>query len=97
DSVRAGRPMDGETLLELFKSNLANARIADEYQHEVYEKQGIAQLREFLSLCGKNPVPQVLHTEERFEVKIGEAVVVGRIDRMDQNVHGQVVVIDYKT
>ncbi|HEY1801865.1 MAG TPA: ATP-dependent DNA helicase [Terriglobales bacterium] len=97
ESVRAERPMDEPTLLELFKANLANARIADEYQHEVYEKQGIAQLREFLSLCGKNPVPQVLHTEERFEVKIGEAVVIGRIDRVDQNTHGHVVITDYKT
>jgi superfamily I DNA/RNA helicase/RecB family exonuclease len=97
DSVRAGRPMDEATVLELFKSNLANARIADDYQHEVYEKQGIAQLREFLSLCGKNPVPKVIHTEERFEVKIGEAVVAGRIDRMDQNARGHVVITDYKT
>jgi len=97
DSARAGRPMDEETLLELFKANLANARIADEYQHEVYEKQGIAQLREFFSSCGKNPPPQVLHTEERFEVKIGDAVVVGRIDRVDQNAQGHAVITDYKT
>jgi superfamily I DNA/RNA helicase/RecB family exonuclease len=97
DSVRAGRPMDEPTLLELFKANLANARIADEYQHDVYEKQGITQLREFLSSCGTNPVPQVLHTEERFEVKIGEAVVIGRIDRIDQNARGHVVITDYKT
>jgi DNA helicase-2/ATP-dependent DNA helicase PcrA len=97
DSVRAGRPMDEVTLLGLFRSNLADARIADKYQHDLYEKQGIEQLRYFLSLCDKNPAPQVLHTEEFFEVKIGEAVVVGRIDRMDRDTRGRIVITDYKT
>jgi DNA helicase-2/ATP-dependent DNA helicase PcrA len=97
DSVRAERTLDEETLLELFKTSLVNVKIADAYQHALYEKQGIEQLQQFLSLCRENPVPEVLHTEERFEIKIGDAVIAGRIDRIDRNAQGRIIVTDYKT
>ncbi len=42
-------------------------------------------------------MPQVLHTEEFFEVKIGGTTVAGRIDRIDQLPNGEVVLVDYKT
>jgi DNA helicase II / ATP-dependent DNA helicase PcrA len=97
DSVRMGRPMTDDALLEYFCTDLAEAAIQDPYQHELYERQGIAQLKEFLAACRRNPTPQVLHTEELFEVKIGNTAVVGRIDRIDQLPGGEVIVIDYKT
>jgi RecB family exonuclease len=39
----------------------------------------------------------VLHTEEWFEIKLGETRLTGRIDRMDRASDGGVVVVDYKT
>jgi DNA helicase-2/ATP-dependent DNA helicase PcrA len=96
DSVRFQRPMSEDTLIELFRTDLTEARLQDRYQHELYEKQGIEQLHEFLRRCQNDPVPQVLHTEEPFEVKIGGATVVGRIDRVDRLGDG-VVITDYKT
>ena len=97
DSVRLGRTMEDDQLIELFKTDLRSAGIEEKYQQELYERQGIEQLREFLAACKRAPVPQVLHTEEWFEMQIGQAKVVGRIDRIDQLNNGRVVITDYKT
>jgi DNA helicase-2/ATP-dependent DNA helicase PcrA len=97
DSVRLGRPKSEEELLDLFRSDLASEKIQDRYQHELYEKQGIAQLQDFLVAARSVPPSQVLHTEEGFEIKIGETTVAGRIDRMDRTPDGGVMIVDYKT
>ena len=76
--------MPDDQLIDLFKTDLSTAGIEEKYQHELYERQGIEQLREFLANCKRDPVPNVLHTEEWFEMQIGQAKVVGRIDRIDQ-------------
>jgi RecB family exonuclease len=69
----------------------------DRYQYELYEKQGVEQLRDFLAASRTASAPQVLHTEESFETRIGETSVVGRIDRIDRAPDGSVVILDYKT
>jgi DNA helicase-2/ATP-dependent DNA helicase PcrA len=96
-SVRLGRTIEDDQLIELFKTDLRAAGIEEKYQQELYERQGIDQLREFLARCKRAPVPHVLHTEEWFEMRIGQAKVVGRIDRIDQLNSGGVVITDYKT
>jgi len=97
DSVRLGRPKTDEELIELFRLDLASAKIQESYQHELYEKQGILQLQDFLSQARTIPASQVLHTEEPFEIKVGEITVVGRIDRIDRLADESVAIIDYKT
>ncbi len=69
----------------------------DRYQHDLYEAQGVDQLRQFVSASQAAPVPEVLHAEEAFEVRIGNTTVVGRIDRIDRAADGSVVITDYKT
>jgi DNA helicase II / ATP-dependent DNA helicase PcrA len=96
-SVRLGRTIEDDEVIELFKTDLRAAGIEEKYQQDLYERQGIEQLREFLANCKRAPVPQVLHTEEWFEMQIGQAKVVGRIDRIDQLSNGGVVITDYKT
>jgi DNA helicase II / ATP-dependent DNA helicase PcrA len=96
-SVRLGRTIDDDQLIELFKTDLRAAGIEEKYQQELYQRQGIEQLREFLARCKRTPVPHVLHTEEWFEMQIGQAKVVGRIDRIDQLNNGGIVITDYKT
>src|SRR5580765_7355920 len=97
DSIRLGRPKRDHEIIELFRIDLASAKIQEAYQHELYEKQGILQLTDFLSKARSMPASQVLHTEESFEIKIGETTVVGRIDRIDQRPDGTVAIVDYKT
>jgi len=96
DSLRAGRPQTDEDLIQQFRDALTAAGIQEHYQRELYENQGVAQLRDFLASI--RPVQrQVLHTEEPFEIRIGSTTVVGRIDRIDKLPDGSVAVIDYKT
>jgi DNA helicase-2/ATP-dependent DNA helicase PcrA len=97
DSVRLGRPKTNDELIDLFRQDLADAKIQESYQHELYEKQGLAQLRDFLAAARSIPAAQVLHTEESFEIRIGETTVAGRIDRIDRRPDGRVAIIDYKT
>ncbi len=97
DSVRFQRPFLEDELIEMLMADLADAGIADHYQRDLYNRQGIEQLRGLLEACRKNPAPDVLHTEEWFEIRIGMGVVAGRIDRIDKTSGNRVLVIDYKT
>jgi RecB family exonuclease len=97
DSVRLGRPKTDAELIDLFRIDLASAKIQESYQQELYENLGVEQLRDFLAAARSIPASQVLHTEESFEIKINDTLVVGRIDRIDQRPDGTVVIVDYKT
>ncbi len=96
NSVRWNRTLPMAELEELFRSDLASENIAEKYQHDLYEQQGIAQLHEFVSASEKSQ-PEVLHTEESFSIQIGRTKLVGRIDRIDRASDGRVVITDYKT
>ncbi len=95
DSIKLGRAKTEPELLQLFRDDLRSEAIADPYQHDLYEQQGIAQLKEFLAANESHT--EVLHTEEYFNIKIGATTLVGRIDRMDRAGDGRVVIVDYKT
>jgi DNA helicase II / ATP-dependent DNA helicase PcrA len=97
DSVRLERPIADDDLFQFFRGDLVQAGIQDHYQHELYETQGVQQLKDFLARFRRVPTPKVLHTEEFFDVKMGDVAVVGRIDRIDQVADGRVVITDYKT
>jgi DNA helicase-2/ATP-dependent DNA helicase PcrA len=98
DSVQLQRPKTDDELIEIFRRDLADTKIQESYQHELYENQGITQLRDFLTAVRSLPVPpQVLHTEQSFEIKVGETTVAGRIDRIDSRPDGTVAIVDYKT
>lgn len=97
ESVRLARPLSEEDLIELFRTDFAQAAIDDPYQRDLYEQQGIQQLGDFLKIALRSAPPKVLHTEEHFEVQVGKATVAGRIDRIDDLGGGRVTIVDYKT
>ena len=97
DSVRFQRPMSEDALLGFFRADLGEAGIQDRYQYQLYETQGVQQLQDFLTACQRARAPEVLHTEEFFEMRIGGTAVIGRIDRIDKLPDGRVVITDYKT
>jgi DNA helicase II / ATP-dependent DNA helicase PcrA len=97
DSVRVERPMSEEQLVDLFLADLGQLVIEDAYQRELYQHQGIRQLRDFLLAARRSQAPKVLHTEEHFELRLGNTSVAGRIDRIDDLGDGKVAIVDYKT
>ena len=97
DSQRLGRTKTDDELLQLFRDDLANAGIEDGYQRDLYLKQGLEQLKDFLDATHASRAPEVLHTEEWFDVNIAGTKVAGRIDRIDRTADGSVVIVDYKT
>lgn len=54
-------------------------------------------MREFIAAFRAHSAPEVLHTEESFQIQVGETIVVGRIDRVDKLPDGSVAIVDYKT
>jgi DNA helicase-2/ATP-dependent DNA helicase PcrA len=97
DAARLGRSKSDEELLQLFRDDLASAGIQDNYQRELYLKQGMEQLQDFLAGTRSAPAPEVLHTEEWFDVQIAGTKVAGRIDRIDRAADDSVHIVDYKT
>ena len=53
-------------------------------------------MQDFVAAAETN-LPDVLHTEQEFEIEISGTKIRGRIDRMDRLADGSVRVIDYKT
>jgi superfamily I DNA/RNA helicase/RecB family exonuclease len=95
DAVRYQREVSNEDVIRQFREALIG--IQDRYQYDLYLTQGIQQLTDFLNNRRGKPQPEVLHTEEWFEVRMGDVTLTGRIDRMDRSLEGRVVVTDYKT
>ena len=97
DAQRYEREINDDELLEQFRFALASSGIADRYQYELYLRQGREQLRQFLECARRDPTPEVIETESRFEMQIGGAKVTGRVDRIDCTGPETVAMVDYKT
>lgn len=97
DAQRYAREISDEELLEQFRASFAESRIADRYQYELYLRQGIEQLRHFLECARSTEAPDVIETEQRFELVVGATKLAGRVDRIDRTGTDTVCVVDYKT
>lgn len=97
DALRFARDMSDDNLIAQFRADLAGAGIQDRYQHDLYEQQGLEQLRQFIVVTRQAAKAEVLNTEQWFSIRIGEATVNGRIDRIDRVAGEAVTIVDYKT
>ncbi|HUS18515.1 MAG TPA: ATP-dependent DNA helicase [Terriglobales bacterium] len=95
-AVLAQRPPDEGQLIELFRQEMRRSRMEDPLQFELYEEQGVRQLKAFLAGSARMKV-DVLATEQDFEVTIEGVNLRGRIDRVDQLADAALRILDYKT
>jgi RecB family exonuclease len=97
DARRFGREVSDAELLEMLRRGLVDAGIPDRYQYELYLKQGTEQLQQFLELSRTTPQPEVLQTEQNFDLQVGATKLRGRVDRIDRVGSDGVAIVDYKT
>ena len=93
--------IDFEELLKIYKEKWRDEWYEDKTQKEKYCKLGRKVLKSFYARFLKNP-PKILEIngqaalEIPFKLKIGDYILAGRIDRIDELKDG-VRIIDYKT
>ncbi|MBI2682579.1 MAG: ATP-dependent helicase [Acidobacteriales bacterium] len=86
-----------DEMREAFRSRLRAKPIQNDFQRELFEKEGLGQIELFYRAASVPPYPDVITTEKDFNETIGGVPIRGRIDRMDRASDGSVSVVDYKT
>ncbi len=85
-----------EALLEMYEGAWIADWYQDEKQRKGYHEKGKNLLRTFYKKNeGAWTIPVAL--EGGFKIKVGEYVISGKIDRVDQLPDGSLAIIDYKT
>ena len=96
DAMRKGRDMSAEEVVSYFLQEFKKAKIDDVTQRRLYERDGDRQLREFLASPAAQPHGRVALVEHTFNSELAGTRMHGRIDRVDEDEDGYVIV-DYKT
>ena len=96
DAARKGRPMSVDEVVDYFRGEFQKAKIDDAVQRDLYERDGCSQLKVFLLSPAAMPHGTVAMLEHGFIREIAGTRVRGRIDRVDEDNDGYVIV-DYKT
>jgi DNA helicase-2/ATP-dependent DNA helicase PcrA len=96
DSVQKGRPMFPEMVVQYFLQEFRDKPVDDPEQARLYERDGERQLLAFLSSDAATPHGTVARLEHWLKFDVAGNKVIGRIDRVDEDGDGYVVV-DYKT
>lgn len=96
DALRKGRAMSTAEVIRYFLEEFKKSKIDDPTQRRLYEESGPSQLRAFLGSSAAQPRGSVALLEHSFACDIAGTRVIGRIDRVDEDKDGYVIV-DYKT
>ncbi len=97
DGVRAGSPPNEETVIARFLDEFGKAKIEEDAQRDLYQKDGCEQLRQFLRSNLARPSGEILNNERFFRADIGGTLVKGRMDRLERIDGDRVSIVDYKT
>jgi ATP-dependent exoDNAse (exonuclease V) beta subunit len=97
DSVSVGRPLGEDAVVACFLDEFGKAKIEEQLQRDLYEKKGREELVRLLSSELATPEGKILESERRFKIQVGDAAVVGRMDRLDHLAGDEVAIVDYKT
>jgi DNA helicase II / ATP-dependent DNA helicase PcrA len=97
DGVRDGRPPDEDAIIACFLDEFGKAKIEENAQRDLYEKDGRQQLRQFLRSDLSRPKGEILNNERSFRASIGGTMVKGRMDRLEKVDGHRVSIVDYKT
>jgi RecB family exonuclease len=96
DALSKGRPKTADEIVQYFLQEFGEKPIADATQRRLYEKEGPEQLRAFLGSPAAQPHGKIAMLEHPFSCEVAGTRVIGRIDRVDEDEDGYVIV-DYKT
>ncbi len=97
DGVRAGHPSNEDAVIACFRDGFGKAKIDEDAQRELYDKDGCEQLRQFLRSELATHTGEILNNERFFRATIGGTVVKGRMDRLEKIDGDRVKIVDYKT
>jgi DNA helicase-2/ATP-dependent DNA helicase PcrA len=96
DALGKGCRMSAGNVVQYFLDEFSKAKLDDALQRHLYERDGRQQLLTFLESPAAVPQGRVAMLEHTFQCKIAGTDITGRIDRVDENDEGYVIV-DYKT
>ena len=97
DQLRKGVKLPFDEVARIFDTEWTSAGFEDDYQEGEYKKDGIEQLRAFLTTLLENP-PEILEQEKAFELPLENNVIInGRIDQINSLGRNDVEIVDYKT
>lgn len=83
-------------LLDLFDANFIDEWYESSEQRDDYREQGKKSLKNFHAQMVA-ATPKVFELELGFTLKVGEVLLKGRIDRIDELPDGSLEIVDYKT
>jgi DNA helicase-2/ATP-dependent DNA helicase PcrA len=90
----AGLPVTAEQARDVFKAHWVSEGFVSREHEEQRFNQGLETVERLTAQAIAGPLPKSV--EEDFRFKTGDAVVIGRWDRIDDR-GGEVVIVDYKT